>query len=501
MNTKRTISNQLIYKLGLTFTFLILLIGSAYVLITVYFTNKYFEETSQKLHADMAHHLIEEKFAEDSPFLEDGSINKPIFGDIMHDMMAVNRGIEVYLLDNQGTVLYSVVLDHNDTDKPKQRVSLGPIHEFIKSNGNSYVLGDNPRNPGHPKIFSAAPFTINEREGYIYIVLAGKEFEEVTDSLFSSYFIKLSLGASFLTMFFAAGVGFISIWFLTRNLREIIHKVKRFSEGDLNARIEKPETSDLSSLAYSFNEMADTIVKNLDEIRSVDNLRKELIANVSHDLRTPLAILQGYTETLEMKNKLLSEEEKENYFTIIRNSSEKLSRLVNQLFEYSKLEANQIEPQKEPFQITELALDISSKLEVIAAKKNISIEVQTKNDIPLVFADISLVERAIQNLMDNALKFSRDNGKITIHITSNRQFVEVMVKDNGPGISEDEQSIIFERFQQSSKNKEPQGAGLGLAIVKKILEIHNSSIKVVSKPNYGTAFLFQLPIYTESASL
>ena len=99
------------------------------------------------------------------------------------------------------------------------------------------------------------------------------------------------------------------------------------------------------------------------------------------------------------------------------------------------------------------------------------------------------------------MKFSRDNGKITIHITSNRQFVEVMVKDNGPGISEDEQSIIFERFQQSSKNKEPQGAGLGLAIVKKILEIHNSSIKVVSKPNYGTAFLFQLPIYTESASL
>ncbi len=501
MKQKRTITNRLIYKLALTFLFIVLLTGSAFIFITLYFSDRYFEETSQRLNAHVADHLIAEKFKDADPFLPNGSVNKPLFGDIMHDMMAVNQGIEVYLLDDDGRVEYSVVLDHSDTTRSEKWVDLGPVKQFIASKGEQYILGDNPRDPNNPKIFSAAYFNAENQSGYIYIILAGEQFEAVTDSLLSSYFIKLGLVASGLTMFFATIIGLVSIWFLTKNLREIIQKVKRFQEGDMSVRIEKPENNDLSLLAFAFNDMADTIVKNINEIKSVDNLRKELIANVSHDLRTPLSILQGYAETLEMKSKTLSEGEKERYFQIIRNSSEKLSRLVSQLFEYSKLEANQVEAHKEPFQITELALDISSKLNMIADKKNITIEMNADENVPLVFADISLVERAIQNLMDNAIKFTMESGKITITISSDNQAVEVMVKDTGPGIPEEEQSIIFERFRQANANKEPQGAGLGLAIVKKIMEIHNSSIKVISKPDFGTAFFFQLPIYTEKASI
>ncbi len=495
MKQKRTLSNRLIYKLGITFFLLVLLTGSAFVIITMYFSEKYFEETSQKLNADVANHLIAEKFKDADPFLPDGSVNKPLFGDIMHDMMAVNQGIEVYLLNEEGEVEYSVVLDHSDTTKPAKKVDLRPIKDFISSHGERHMVGDNPRDPDNPKIFSAAAFQTENKSGYIYIILAGKQFEAVTESLLSSYFIRLGLGASALTVIFASVIGLVSIWFLTKNLREIIQKVKRFQEGDLDVRVEDPEKNDLSVLAHAFNDMADTIVKNLNEIKSVDNLRKELIANVSHDLRTPLAILQGYVETLEMKSRSLSMDERDKYFQIIRNSSEKLSRLVSQLFEYSKLEANQVEAHKEPFQITELALDISSKLRMLADRKNITIELKTDENVPLVFADISMVERAIQNLMDNAIKFTSEDGKITITIKSDKKSVEVMVKDTGPGIPEEEQSIIFERFRQSEKNMEPQGAGLGLAIVKKIMEIHNSSIKVISKPDFGTAFFFHLPVH------
>ena len=241
--------------------------------------------------------------------------------------------------------------------------------------------------------------------------------------------------------------------------------------------------------------MADTIVKNLDEIKSVDTLRRELIANISHDLRTPLAILQGYIETLEMKDQQLAQEERKKYLQIIWNSSERLSQMVTQLFEYSKLEAKQIEPHKEPFQITDLAQDVRSKFEVLAREKNIQIELETNDNIPLVFADLSLVERVMQNLMDNALKFTPTNGTITLQVTATKCQVSLAVKDTGQGITEAEQVHIFDRYRKSDGPTNGQGTGLGLAIAKKILEIHNSTIKVISQPNMGTTFHFDLPIY------
>ena len=118
--------------------------------------------------------------------------------------------------------------------------------------------------------------------------------------------------------------------------------------------------------------------------------------------------------------------------------------------------------------------------------------------IPLVFADISLVERAIQNLMDNALKFTPENGNVVVSIANNNNAVEITIKDSGPGIAQENQSLIFERYRQTKTGTKKEGAGLGLAIVKKIMELHNSSIQVLSNPNEGTAFSFSLPVYQMS---
>lgn len=491
----KTISNGLIKKLSLSFFLLILLMGATYVVISTYLTNKYFEESLQKLNSGVARHLIEEKFKDSSPFLEDGAVNKPLFGDIMHDMMAVNRAIEVYLLDDHGSILYSVVLDHSNSARAARKIDMVPVKSFIAS-PTEYILGDDPRTPGKKKIFSAAPFSINGKEGYIYIVLAGKAFEEVTYSRFSSLFVRLSVGATLLTVMFAAVAGFISIWFLTKNLRDIIYQVKRFQDGDIRARIVNAEQTDLSLLATSFNEMADTIVNNIEELQSVDKLRQELIANVSHDLRTPLAILQGYIETLQIKQSKLSEKEVSEYLGIIQNSSEKLSYLIKQLFEYSKLEAKQVIPNHEPFQLADLIFDVRAKYKMLAEKKNITLLIEAENEIPMVFADISLVERVIQNLMDNALKFTPANGSVKIAISKNQSHVNIAIVDSGPGIPKAEQSYIFERYRQSKTHHKSEGAGIGLAIVKKILEIHNSTIRVISQPNVGTTFQFHLPVYT-----
>ncbi len=493
---KHTISNKLYWKLSMTFLIILLMVGVAYVSITAYFSNAYFEEVTQLLNANVANHLIEEKFQNSSPFLEDGSVNKPLFGDIMHDMMAVNRGIEVYLLDNEGAILYSVVLDHDEPEAPKQTVDLGPVNEFIKSDGKIFILGDNPRNENDRKIFSAAHFNHDGHEGYIYIVLEGKLFDTVTSSLAGSYFMKLGAGSMLLALFFAMLVGLIAIWYLTANLRHVIDTVIRFKEGDTEARIENAGQTDLSELATTFNQMANTINNNMEKLKNHDILRRELISNISHDLRTPLAIIHGYAETLLIKDKNLSDKDRIQYLNNINSSTMKLANLVGQLFEYSNLEAKQIEPRKEPFLISELAMDLYTKYQLLANERSIELKIEMEEGLPLVFADIAMVERVIQNLLDNALKFTPEVGTITLILRHSANNVEVTVKDTGMGISEQDQIHIFERYRKAKpQSRENFGAGLGLAIVKKILDIHNASIKVISKPDHGAAFQFVLPVY------
>ena len=197
----------------------------------------------------------------------------------------------------------------------------------------------------------------------------------------------------------------------------------------------------------------------------------------------------------------ISPEQRKKYLETTLSSGDRLSKLIGQLFEYSKLEANQIQAEKEPFFIAELAQDIFQKYQLLAKERGITMQINASSEIPMVFADLGLVERVIQNLMDNALKFTPEGGEVKIALEAVGDKVEVKITDTGPGIPEQEQSAIFDRYGQADQSKETKksGAGLGLAIAKKILELHNATIKVQSRLNEGTAFTFQLPAYSEVA--
>ena len=201
-----------------------------------------------------------------------------------------------------------------------------------------------------------------------------------------------------------------------------------------------------------------------------------------------------------MKKEQLSNEDRERYVGIIQKNITKLSGLIEQLFEYSKLEAKQVEPHKEPFAISDLAYDVYEKYQQLAANKSIELKLDIEEKLPLVFADISLVERVIQNLMDNALKFTLEGGSVTIQMKSDNKQVFVSIKDSGVGIEAEQLTQIFERYKQvnASSAAKREGAGLGLAIAKKILEIHSSTINVISQPNVGTTFQFHLPMVAAS---
>lgn len=460
----------------------------AFTLITSRAAKRYYEETAQRLNAQVAEQMLTEV----SPFV-DGEVNDEALSTIMHSMMAVNPSIEVYLLDPEGTILSYVVLDKKVKLKA---VNLGPVQHFLATQGQEYILGDDPRNPGASAIFSAAE--INEQDnllGYVYIVLFSEEYSNIMDSLWQSHILRIGTWSFALVLVAALIISLLVIWWFIRSLRKIQYMVKSFEAGDLSARVTVRQQDELGTLSQSINRMADTIVRNIEELKQVNTLRRDLIANISHDLRTPLAIIHGYVETLSIKKDTLTEAQRQKYIHIVLNSTQKLKYLVNDLFELTKLEARQIQPHFETFALQDLLQDIAVKYQFLAQDKSLNLVTHLDQSTVLVRADLAMIERVMQNLLDNALKFTPPEGNIRISTRQEQDRVRVEVANTGSLIEEAEQPLIFDRYFMG-KSLGGGGSGLGLAIVKNILEIHHTEIKLKSSIQEGTAFFFYLPRHT-----
>jgi signal transduction histidine kinase len=481
------LKESLFLKIASLFVLILVLLGVSYTVITISLAKRYSDETTQKLNANVAHYMLQEV----TPFLN-GKVNEEALGKIMHSMMAVNPTIEVYLLDPQGKILSFVVLDK----KVKLHyISIEPIKKFLRDKGRSLIYGDDPRNPGKTKIFSAADVYENGNHlGYIYLVLASEESENIATALQESYLLKIGVQSFTLTLGAAFIISLLVLWVLMKSLRSIIETVKKFSEGDLKERIPIRSTGELAQLSVTVNKMADTILRNMDELKEVDKLRRDLIANISHDIRTPISIIHGYIETLNMKLGTLDTHKQQEYLNTIIKSTERLKRIVNDLFELSKLESRQIKTKMDSFPMIDLLQDLSRKYMLMAQERNIDLEVELPSKMLLVTADIGLIERVLQNLVDNAMNHTPKNGEVKVKIEETDKLLNISVVNSGSGIAKDELPKIFDRYYRVENTNLTRGTGLGLAIVKNILEIHKSAIQVQSEKNGNTIFSFTLPL-------
>jgi len=420
---KPKLFSSLYWKIAAVFLFALLIISLVYLYIAAFTAEMYFQEASQRLNEEVAQHI-----AEENQFFVNGKANQEALKNIFHDIMVINPSIEVYLLNTEGKILSYFAPNKKVT---LEYVPLEPIKEFLKWGASSFVMGVDPKNEHIEKTFSAAKvYEGPVQRGYIYVILGGEEFEDAASFVVGSYILRLGVRSMTITLIAAALFSLIALGLITKNLRRIITVVRKFKEGDLKARIKLKSKGELREFADSFNEMADTIVKNLDEIKTMDNLRRDLVANVSHDLRTPLATIQGYLETILIKKDSLSEIEKENYLKTILNSTERLKTLVSELFELSKLEARETKPKLEPFSIGEIVQDIQQKNKFIAEEKGIDLNIDFPYNLPLVYADIGMMEKVIQNLLENAIKFTSENGKVTIKQEPQGNMILVKIQDS-----------------------------------------------------------------------
>lgn len=469
-----------------------LLLGLGAILITInfYSTKRYEEEVVQRLNRALASSLV----AEDV-LLDDGEVNEEALEHIFHTLMIINPSIEVYLLDLEGQVV-----QHSSPGKVRRdSIDIEPIKAFMADGADLPILGDDPRDEGRLKIFSASPIMVEDRyEGYLYVVLASEAYDSVVQRLQTSHILRLSVVMTLVALVLAGIAGVILFSHLTRRLRILAGVVDSFRRSDFSTpvRLEKrPGNGDeIDTLTESFEGMSDRIIQQVRSLKQTDELRRELVANVSHDLRTPLASLTGYIETLQLKEGRLTDEERDQYLAVARRQSERLGTLVEELFELARLESRDMKPELEPFPLPELVQDIVLDFQLEAEKKKVSLKLDRPTEVPLVSADIGLIQRALSNLIGNALKHTEEGGRVSVFIEPLIDKVAVRIEDTGCGIPDAELEQIFDRFYQARNHGEEQSTagGLGLAIVKRILELHGSAVEAASTVGKGTVFTFSL---------
>lgn len=481
--------SNLFWKISATFFVMLAIIALVYVYLTINYSGMFFDMVNQKLNKNAAADIVKHS----TPFIN-GQVNDKGMKETFNSVMSISPALEVYLLDKDGTILSFYAPEQKIANN---KISIEPIKAFLEANGNNYIKGEDPRHPNEKKIFSVAPILNHQQlQGYIYVILSGDQYDAATGSLRNHYVFKLGLYAMLITLIATFFLGLFFIRIITRNFSRILEVMKRFREGNLQARIDVSTTGDIKQLGNIFNEMADILTDNIEKLKQIEVLRRELIANVSHDLRTPVSIIHGYAETLQMKMETLSDAERKQYLDTVMESTTNLEKLIAELFELSQLEANQVKTNMEPFDISELANDMSNKYKLIGAARQINIQTSLSKNLPPVYADIALIDRVIQNLVDNALKFTPAGGEIIIRTEKEESFVAVSITDNGIGIADHEQEKIFDRYYKSaSRSDYKSGAGLGLAIVRKILELHHSDLYLVSQRDKGASFTFRLPLY------
>lgn len=490
--------NTLFAKLSIALIVIVGGMGTAFFFLDRVNTRAYYEELSQHLNAPIAMYVTQQR-----QLISGGVPDLESLRDLASHAMVINPTAEIYLLDKEGSIL-----GHNLPAETvlKASVDLQPVLTLIDGDARFPLHGDDPRSSSVQKVFSAWPVTSDlGTEGYLYVVLGGKTYEELANNIGDSYVARSSVIAIITIVLFTAVVGLLVFGLLTRRLKRLNADMRRATESkfEVETTLQKTTKSgdEIDELSNAFIDMSAQISAQIEQLTENDRLRRELVSNISHDLRTPLSAIQGYVDTLVIKGDSMSSEDRNRYLHIAQKHTARLGSLIGDLFELSKLDAASVTPSVEPFSLPELVQDIAHEFQIESELKNITLHVEVDSTVANTMGDIGLIQRVLENLVRNAIQFAPTGGEVTISITEHPESVAIAVSDNGPGISEKDVPRIFDRFYRALDGEEARAdsSGLGLAIVKRILDLHGSRITVASRLNKGTRFEFELPHSLQAA--
>lgn len=479
-------------RLSLTLFLLLLGVGVGLMFLVIHTSTLYEQEVSQKLNKDLA-----QQIAQSETLIQNRRVNEAALDQLFHQLMIINPSIELYLLDKTGKVL---AFSAPEGKVKRSHISLSPVEAFLSSDAKFPLMGDDPRSLDRQKIFSAAPIgSADDLQGYLYIVLGGEQYDNVSQMPGHSVIVDSAMWLLLVALVTVFIAGVLIFFRLTRRLRGLSSAMQKYSLNDITQELPDKNCLKGSSgdevdlLCRQFYDMAGKINAQINALKSMDNQRREMIANVSHDLRTPLTTMRGYLETLNLKRDQLTEEDQRLYLETAIAHCQTLAGLVEELFELARLDSCENILLSEAFSMSELVQDVVQKYSLRAQQKDIRLEVNLNPDVPLVNGDIAMMQRVLENLLENAFRYTPPGGCIRVRVHNDSGQVNVQISDSGKGIANDEIDKIFDRFYRADNQRhQSESTGLGLAIVKRILELHGSMIHVDSQLSQGSTFSFQL---------
>ena len=351
------------------------------------------------------------------------------------------------------------------------------INEIINKNEDlTSVKLTNPFNKSESLLYGVR---VGNSRIFLYTTL--EDVNSTTSVLRSQliYIFIVILGVAILISFYISRM-------LSKPIDNITLKAKRLADGNFDVEFEE-------SSIYEIDELSKTLNYLKEETSKTDEFRRDLMANVSHDLKTPLTMIKAYAEMvrdISYKDK----KKREENLNVIINESDRLNVLVNDILELSKIQSNQNELNKEDFDLVLELKDILTRYDILKEQEGYDIILKTPKKV-LINADRKRISQVLYNLINNAINYTGDDKKVYVNIIDNKKYYHIEIKDTGKGIDKEDIKHIWDKYYKKDKNHKRNvvGTGLGLSIVKNILVSHNFNYGVESKKNEGSTFYFDIP--------
>lgn len=456
--------NSIVFKLGLT----IFIILVSVLLPLIYAINQLFSS----FYLSENHHQIDRLADKYSNILKSTE-------DLASLTTVANlTETEICIVDQEGKILYS---SNKGLFRSGNHIS-NKLLQTLNSKQTVQIEYQNPTNNTN-YIVSGKPLRLSNKVSGGLLVFSDAEHIKNSVRHMQLLLVVSLVGA----LFIALGFTYIASKKLASPLLEMEKVTREVAKGKFYNKVDVSSSDEVGSLALAINDLGQ-------ELERYRNRQRDFFANISHDLRTPISYIKGYTQVIY--DKLYTDEkEKEQYLSIIINEVNQLNVLIDDLFELSKIEGGQLELYLNWINVQELIEGCLNKVTLKAKQKNIQLSIELKDNIPYIYTDGARLEQLLMNILENAIRYNKLNGHVEIKGWIEKKKVHLSIKDTGVGIAEEDLPYIFERFYKTDKSRSNRlgSTGLGLSIVKHLVLLLEGEIKVKSTLHKGTTFFITLP--------
>jgi two-component system OmpR family sensor kinase len=415
-----------------------------------------------------------------------------------YTLYSPNTGL--YLLDADGRVLASA--GEGKLFWSQYRVDIDAIRSTSDVEPVAPSWGDDPDTPGTSYIVAARPVQVDGTvRGWLYLVARSADLGGHVPELLRSYAIRTGVKVGLLVLAIGVLLTMAMVAVLTRPLIGLTRVAERVKSAGFAEHLGEPlfphldRNDEIGRLSRTFREMFERLRVEMQRVTQTDARRREMVASVSHDLRTPLTALIGQLETIRMKQEQLDSKTRQRFLERAILNAQHLKRLTDALAELARLDSPDFTTQKEPLPIGELADDVAQRYALRAHDGDVRLDVEYPDRLPVIHVDAQLIERALSNLLDNALRVTPAGGAVTVRIVPRQGELCIEVTDTGPGVSVEDRQRVFDRFYQASRHRDLRGSsGLGLAVVKRVAELHGGRVGLDTPPGAGSTFWMALPV-------